>query len=152
MRVQSPDTERVARIAEALRDDADTLAAALGTRAAAHNPEWVTERPELGPVGFRISRAGFEAGLGVLAAGGALPDGGPAPDAEFARFAAREGVPLPIVLETYRLAHAVLWEAWFEAVARLEPDVNRHAPLLQAGSRFFFAYFNRVTDQVVAVY
>lgn len=152
VRVEPVETERVAQIADALRQDADALAVALGERAAAHNPEWVTERPELGPVGFRVSRAGFEAGLGALAAGGALPDACPEPDAEFARVAAREGVPLPVVLETYRLAHAVLWEAWFETVARLEPDVRRHGPLLQAGSRFFFAYFDRVTEQVVERY
>jgi hypothetical protein len=146
------DRQRVSRIADALRADADALAAALGELAAEHNPEWVTERPELGPVAFRVSRAGFEAGLGALAAGGALPDSCPAPDAEFAKVAAHEGVPVPMLLETYRLAHEVLGEAWFGAVARLEPDHRRHGALLQTGSRFFFAYFDRVTEHALERY
>ncbi|MDX6697886.1 MAG: hypothetical protein QOE65_1283 [Solirubrobacteraceae bacterium] len=145
------DRERLERVAAVLRADADHLAAEMGERAARWSPEWVTERPELGPVAFRVARAGFEAGLGALS-DGRMPDACPEPDREFARVAAQLGVPVHTVLETYNLAHGVLWEAWFAAVERLEPDAAARGPLLQVASRFFFDYFMVVSQQVVERY
>lgn len=148
----SEPAEKVADLAAALREQSDALALEHGARAARSHPEWVTERPELAHESFRLSRAGFEAGLGALAGGARIPSDCPVSDAEVARITAQQGVPVHILLDTYRLAHSVAWDGWMDVVERREPDPHARARLLRTGSEFFFAYFGRITALVVELH
>lgn len=114
-------------------------------------PEWSVERPELADT---ISVGADEAIGGELQALAqrTLPEACPEFDAEGARQCARLGVPLDAVVLQYRLGHAVQWDAWFEVVEGHSLGAERRRELLECGSRFFFAYANRLTRFVVAEY
>ena len=114
-------------------------------------PEWSVERPELADT----IRLGAEEAIGGelrALADEELPDTCPEFDAEGARQAARLGVPLDAVILQYRLGHAVQWDAWLDAVEGHDLPPAGRRELLERGSRFLFAYADRLTRFVVAEY
>jgi PucR-like helix-turn-helix protein/diguanylate cyclase with GGDEF domain len=129
----------------------DRLVADYVSRLREELPEWGAERPELS----ETIRVGAEEAIGGelrALAEESLPETCPEFDAEGARQCARLGVPLEAVLLQYRLGHAVQWDAWLDVVEGHELPANRRRDLLERGSRFFFAYANRLTRFVVAEY
>ena len=127
------------------------LVAEYTARVSEELPEWTVERPELADT---IKVGADEAIGGELRAmmEETLPDPCPGFDAEGARQCARLGVPLDAVILQYRLGHAVQWDAWFEIIEAHAPSARHRRELLKRGSRFFFAYANRLTRFVVAEY
>jgi DNA-binding PucR family transcriptional regulator len=114
-------------------------------------PEWSVERPELA----NTIKVGADEAIGGelrALAQRTLPEACPEFDAEGARQCARLGVPLDAVVLQYRLGHAVQWDAWFEIVEGHSLSAEHRRELLERGSRFFFAYANRLTRFVVAEY
>lgn len=127
------------------------LVAEYTARLREERPEWTVERPELADT----IRVGADEAIGGelrALAQRALPEACPGFDAEGARQCARLGVPLDAVVLQYRLGHAVQWEAWFEIVEGHSLNPEHRRELLERGSRFFFAYANRLTRFVVAEY
>jgi DNA-binding PucR family transcriptional regulator len=114
-------------------------------------PEWSVERPELADT-IRVGAGEAIGGELRALAEGTLPETCPEFDAEGARQCARLGVPLDAVVLQYRLGHAVQWDAWFEIVEGHALSAAHRRELLERGSRFFFAYANRLTRFVVAEY
>ena len=82
-----------------------------------------------------------------------LPAGPPAGAVEEALISAQAGVPLDALLQTYRIGHAVAWDAMLEAVNDMD-DLDRQArtDVLLVCSRYTFAYIDRVIPFVTEEY
>jgi PucR C-terminal helix-turn-helix domain/GGDEF-like domain len=80
-----------------------------------------------------------------------LATGPPSGALDEARTTAQAGVPLDALLQTYRIGHAVVWEAMVMAVGEL-PDLDdqRRTEVLLHCSRYAFAYVDRVMPVVAA--
>jgi hypothetical protein len=135
---------RFADLAERLAARTDELAEEYLRRAAVEFPEWIVDRPDLTAVVRSGARRSMGAELRALADGAVPAAACPEVDADGARYCARLGVPLHYVLQQYRMGHAIQWEAWFELVEEAEPDPAARRDLLERGSRFFFAYADRM--------
>ena len=82
-----------------------------------------------------------------------LPDAGSASvDVEGARRSARLGAGIDWFLFLYRAGHRAQWNAWFDAVEELELPPEQRRALLRHGSRFFFAYADRIGRLVADAY
>jgi hypothetical protein len=82
-----------------------------------------------------------------------LPAGPPAGAVEEALTTAQAGVPLAALLQTYRIGHAVVWDAVIEAVNEMdELDRQARTDLLLVCSRYTFAYIDRVIPFVTEEY
>ena len=78
-------------------------------------------------------------------ASGVLPETCPAVDLDFARAGAELDFPPTEVVRACHRAHDVLWHAWLAEVEDAGlPDGERRA-LLEEGSKFLFAYADRVS-------
>jgi PucR C-terminal helix-turn-helix domain/GGDEF-like domain len=129
----------------------DGLVADYVSRLREELPEWSAERPELA----QTIQVGAEEAIGGelrALAEESLPETCPAFDAEGARQCARLGAPLEAVILQYRLGHAVQWDAWLDIVEGHRLPADRRRELLERGSRFLFAYADRLTRFVVAEY
>lgn len=138
-------------LATELASRRDRLVAEYLARLREEVPEWSVERPELA----ETIRVGAEEAIGGelrALAEESLPETCPEFDAEGARQCARLGVPLEAVLLQYRLGHAVQWDEWLDVVEGHELPAAGRRELLERGSRFLFAYANRLTGFVVGEY
>jgi hypothetical protein len=144
MAVESTLESRFDALAARLASRTGDLAKEYVRRVSVAVPEWTVDRPDLAAT----VRTGAEQSMGTelraLAYGARPLQACPEVDAEGARYAARLGVPLNVVLQQYRLGHAIQWEAWFELVEEEEPDPDARRELLERGSRFFFDYADRM--------
>src|SRR3990170_2756807 len=89
--------------------------------------------PELGESMRASCRANIEEGLGSLARDRSLPGAIPADARDLALITARLDLPLGALLRAYRVAHALMWQAWFEAVEREPADPGTRRVALEAG-------------------
>jgi DNA-binding PucR family transcriptional regulator len=67
----------------------------------------------------------------------------------FLRGNVRRGFPLPVLLRSYRLGHAYLWERWSEALRERVDDSGELMAGQDASSSFMFAYVDRVSAALV---
>lgn len=98
--------------------------------------------------------ANIDAGLSALRADRELPRSIPGEARGLALLTARLGVPLTALLRSYRVGHAMMWQAWFDAVEGSgAPEEERRAATAEA-SAFLFAYVDRLagflTDEYTA--
>ena len=114
-------------------------------------PEWAVESPELFNEMRSFAEESILVELSALKDGATIPSTCPAVDADGARRTARFG-PLGPLLSGYRAGHAVQWETWFELVEQQELESAARRELLERGSHFFFAYADRLSRFVTAVY
>lgn len=96
--------------------------------------------------------ANIEEGLGSLARDRALPAVVPPDARDLALITARLDLPLAALLRAYRVGHALMWQAWFDAVEREPADPGTRRLALEAGSRFFFDYVDRLSTFVTDEY
>ena len=68
---------------------------------------------------------------------------------EFMRGNVRRGIPLSVLLRSYRLGHAWLWEEWSRALQARVRDSGELAAGQDQSSAFMFAYVDRVSDVLV---
>lgn len=61
---------------------------------------------------------------------------------------ASRALPSAALVRTYRLAHEVVWEHWFEAVSRISLSTESWRQLLARVSAFLFAYMDRVSGLI----
>ena len=82
-----------------------------------------------------------------------LPSGPPAGAVEEAIASAQAGVPLDALLQTYRIGHAVAWDAMLEAVNEMDDlDGQARTEVLLVCSRYTFSYIDRVIPFVTEEY
>lgn len=67
----------------------------------------------------------------------------------FLRGNVRRGFPLSMLLRSYRLGHAYLWERWSEALGGRVDDSGELMAGQDASSSFMFAYVDRVSAALV---
>src|SRR3954454_4308473 len=76
----------------------------------------------------------------------------PVAAAEYLRGFVRRGITLPVLLRSYRLGHAWLWDRWWQA---LQERIDDHAELVAAqekSSAYMFAYVDRISGVLVDEY
>jgi PucR C-terminal helix-turn-helix domain/GGDEF-like domain len=61
----------------------------------------------------------------------------------------RRGLPLAVLLRSYRLGHAWLWEHWWEALNERVDDADELAAGQDESSSFMFAYVDRISGALV---
>ncbi len=83
---------------------------------------------------------------------GQQPSTCPPETEEGVRHAAAARIPEVAVLRTQRIGHAVVWDAYVDEVERLVIDPGPRRSVLDAGSRFFFEYADRLARFVNAAY
>jgi hypothetical protein len=72
--------------------------------------------------------------------------------AEYVRGLVHRGITLPVLLRSYRVGHAWLWDRWSQA---LHDRLDDHEELLVAqdqSSAYMFAYIDRISDVLVEEY
>ncbi|MCD2198171.1 helix-turn-helix domain-containing protein [Actinomycetospora endophytica] len=140
-------------VARRLRDEIDDLVATMLARMRDEAPDFDTaSRPELAD-GLRESCYGnIRAALGALGDDRQPPRHSPAEAVDVARATARAGIALEPLLHTYRIGHAVVLERFFALIEELDlTSAQRHSATL-IGSKYLFAYVDRVVGEVSAEY
>jgi PucR C-terminal helix-turn-helix domain/GGDEF-like domain len=72
--------------------------------------------------------------------------------AEYVRGLVQRGITLPVLLRSYRVGHAWLWDRWSQA---LHDRIDDHEELVAAqdqSSAYMFAYVDRISDVLVEEY
>lgn len=139
----------VERIAGQLAADAPAIAAAMADRIEAEVPALA------GPAGAemrdalrRSCAANVAEGMAELAAGRPPADATPPEATELAQLMARMGRPLTELLRAYRIGHAYMWSRWFAAVEQAAAGDEERRAALEQGTRFQFAYVDRLCAAV----
>ena len=68
---------------------------------------------------------------------------------DFLRGNVRRGLPLAVVLRSYRLGHAWLWEKWSEALQERVDDSGELVAGQDESAAFMFAYVDRISGALV---
>ena len=136
-------------VAARLSDETDQLVDAMLLRMRHEAPDFDTAaRPELA-AGLRASCYGnIQAALQALGSDRQPPRSSPSEALVEARATARADIALEPLLHTYRIGHAVVLERFFALVEalNLSPQQRQSATLI--GSRYLFAYVDRVVSEV----
>jgi DNA-binding PucR family transcriptional regulator len=130
----------------------DELALRMADQVHAEMPEFGSDArvtaQTLGAV--RANLAAFARVLRGWGAGG-RPD--IAPEAvEYVRAYVRRGVPLPLLLRSYRLGHAYMWRAWLDIVEGSGQPTERRFAMLEVISDSMFRFIDAVTAEIVEQY
>ena len=140
-------------VAGRLRNEIDDLVATMLVRMRDEAPDFDTaSRPELAD-GLRESCYGnIRTALDALGDDRQPPRHSPAEAMDVARATARAEIALEPLLHTYRIGHAVVLERFFALIEELElSSAQRHSATL-IGSKYLFAYVDRVVGEVSAEY
>jgi DNA-binding PucR family transcriptional regulator len=102
-------------------------------------------------------RASTEANVGqalrLLRLGSGVDEAVLAPEARrFLRGNVARGVPLPVLLRSYRLGHEWLWDRWTQAMRDRVHDPEELVAAQEIASAFMFGYVDRVCDLLVEAY
>jgi hypothetical protein len=145
-----PTVERdLTTIADMLERRLVELVAAIVARIGAEVPELEPLASEqLSQLLSDGCRRALVSELSYLRSGAGPPASCPPEAAESARLAAGAGFPLAALLQTQRIAHAVVWDAYVDEGQQIAGDAGTLRELLDAGSRFFFAYGDALARQV----
>jgi DNA-binding PucR family transcriptional regulator len=117
-----------------------------------------SEIPEIGEIEddeFRAElRASSEANIGqvlrMLAHGARIDDiTVPHEALDFLRGNVRRGLPLAVLLRSYRLGHAWLWQQWSETLQERVEDSGELLAGQDESSAFMFAYVDRISGALV---
>jgi DNA-binding PucR family transcriptional regulator len=88
--------------------------------------------------------------LGMLAHGARVDDiTVPHEALNFLRGNVRRGLPLAVILRSYRLGHAWLWETWSEVLQERVDDSGELVAGQDESSTFMFAYVDQISDALV---
>ena len=115
------DVQRsVESVVRALREREDELVSVMLERTATEAPEaGIQDDPDMAAAMRESCYANLRAALAELARDRSpLPSGPPAGAVEEALASAQAGVPLDALLQTYRIGHAVAWDAMLERSTR----------------------------------
>lgn len=71
---------------------------------------------------------------------------------EYARGFVRRGIPLAVLLRTYRIGQAYFWDEWTRAMSQRIEDAEGLGDVLTATSTWVFDYVDRICDRLVEEY
>ncbi len=145
------DTLRV--VAARLQHEIDDLVETMLARMRDEAPDFDTaSRPELAD-GLRASCYGnIRAALQALGGDRQPPRNPPAEAMNVARATARADIGLEPLLHTYRIGHAVVLERFFGLIEELDLSQERRRSATLIGSKYLFAYVDRVVGEVSEEY
>jgi hypothetical protein len=148
---QNMGRSAVEEVATGLLPTVPDLARGMAEHISAAIPEFdVTEDPEFGAELFASTEANTEQVLRMLAHGARAEDVAVPHEAlDFVRGNVRRGLSLAVVLRSYRLGQAWLWEQWSQALARRVVDSGELAAGQDSSSTFMFAYVDRLSAALV---
>jgi hypothetical protein len=96
------------------------------------------------------SEANVDQVLRMLAHGARVDDiAVPHEALDFLRGNVRRGLPLAVILRSYRLGHAWLWEQWSDALQERVDDSGELVAGQDESSAFMFAYVDRISAALV---
>jgi DNA-binding PucR family transcriptional regulator len=141
----------VRETAEELLPLTPDLARGMAAHIAAAMPEFdEIEDEELRAELLASAEANISQVLRMLADGARVDDTAiPHEALAFLRGNVRRGFPLSMLLRSYRLGHAHLWERWSEALGGRVDDSGELMAGQDASSSFMFAYVDRVSAALV---
>ena len=139
-------------VAQSLDARVDAIVEEMLVRMAAEIPDFAALGPEMADASRRSAYANVRAGVRALARGGSTGGLAPAEAEQGARRAARLGAGLPVLLQTYRVGHAVAWEHLLDEVEGLELAQSERSDLLRVASRYLFGYVDAVLPLVTDAY
>lgn len=145
--------ETLRAVAAMLSDEIDDLVETMLVRMRDEAPDFdMAARPELAD-GLRASCYGnVRVALQALGGDRQPPRNSPAEALNEARTTARADVALEPLLHTYRIGHAVVLERFFALIEELNlSPAQRHSATL-IGSKYLFAYVDRVVGEVSEEY
>ena len=139
-------------LAGALAADLDAVIEDYLVRVRAEAPEWFDLPDEVKRTGEAIARESIRIELEYLLDGARLPEECPAVDRTFAEMVADlEGAPDEI-RRAYSRGHAAQWSRWLELVEAADLPGDVRADALRDGTRFFFAYADRLAKWTFEIY
>ena len=140
-------------VATELSEEINDLVEEMLGRMQDQAPDFDTSsRPELA-AGLRASCYGnIRLALGALGTDRRPPRSSPPEALHEARATARAGVPLEPLLHTYRIGHAVVLERFFAHVEALNLSAGQRQSATLIGSKYLFAYVDRVVGEVSEEY
>lgn len=98
--------------------------------------------------------ANLQTGLTALAEDRSLPESIPPDARDLALMTARVNLPLAALLRAYRVAQAMMWRRWLDAVEAADPEPQVRRETLEVVSDYLFAYVDRLatflTDEYTA--
>ena len=142
--VQQTATELLPTIPELGRGMAEHLTAAIPEFAAIDDDDDL--RAEL----LASTEANVSQVLRMLAHGASADDvTAPHEALDYLRGNVRRGFPLSVLLRSYRLGHAWLWERWSEALRERVVDSGELSAGQDASSAFMFAYVDKISGLLV---
>lgn len=100
--------------------------------------------PQLADTLHQNCKAALQGELHAMRSGREVPSSCPADTAEAARLAAMARLPATVVLQTQRIGHSVVWDAFIAAVEGLGVPAGARRDVLEAGSRFLFEYADKL--------
>lgn len=68
---------------------------------------------------------------------------------EYVRGLVSRGIKVPVLLRTYRLGHAWIWELWTEQLREMVDDQQELARAIEYSSRWMFSYIDLVSAELV---
>ncbi|HEV8151306.1 MAG TPA: hypothetical protein VGP78_00170, partial [Solirubrobacteraceae bacterium] len=145
--VQELAAELLSRTPALARGMADHLAAAIPELAALDGDDAVLAE-------LRAStESNVSQSLRLLKLGGGVDRVVLPPEARgFLRGNVRRGIVLPVLLRSYRLGHAWLWDQWMQALQERVDDPDELIAAQEATSAFMFAYVDRTAELLVEEY
>jgi DNA-binding PucR family transcriptional regulator len=140
-------------VASALEDQIDDLVEEMLARMRAEVANFADlELPEVDDATRHSAYANVRAALAGLRGDRATAAVAPIEAQDNARRAARLGVELPQLLQTYRIGHAVAWERILTQVEALDVDPDARSEILRLASRYAFGYIDAVIPTITEAY
>jgi hypothetical protein len=132
-------------VAAALEEQIDDLVEEMLARMRAEVRDFAAlEQPELDDATRHSCYANVRAALAGLRGDRVTAAVAPVEAEDNARRAARLGVELPQLLQTYRVGHAVAWERILTFVDSLDAEPEVRNEILRLASRYAFGYIDAV--------
>jgi hypothetical protein len=138
--VSGLDTQ-VDRVVSGLEDRLDEVSATVVGRIGQEVGELETlASPQLEETLRGTTLNALQSELSFMRHGRQVPQSAPPDVVEAARLAALARLPPTVILQTHRIGHEVVWNAYVEEVDRLGLEAALRRDVLEAGSRFLFGY------------
>lgn len=140
----------VAALSLELLERSAELATAMAEHLHRQIPELGGSDTELMRETLRSCEANIAQSNRLLNSGGAAEDLIVMPEArEYVRGFVSRGLPVPVLLRTYRLGHAWIWEIWSDALRERAGSPEELTGAIEYSSRWMFEYIDLVSGALV---
>ncbi len=133
-----------------LLDRVDELSQQMAAHLHGQIPELGQGDPELFAETLASCRANIDQSYRLMSAGAGAENTVVMPEArEYVREFVRRGIKVPVLLRTYRLGHAWIWEVWNEQLRARIAEPQELSEAVEYSSRWMFTYIDHVSAGLV---